>query len=193
MNLKELCTMSDIETELKSSKKAAKSATAEKVVAFDMPKFEIPKFELPKFDVPKFDFAKLPHVEVPAAFREMAEQGVAQAKAGYEKMKTAAEETTDMIEDSYETARAGMVEYNLKAIEAAKTNTDAMFAFAKDFVGVKTFAEAVELQTAFARKHFETMTAQTKDLQAIATKVATESVQPVKDAVSKTVKDLKVA
>ena len=55
---------------------------------FEMPKFEMPKFELPKFEMPKFD---MPNMEVPAAFREMAEKGVAQAKEGYEKMKTAAE------------------------------------------------------------------------------------------------------
>ena len=177
--------MSDIETEVKTAaKKSAKAApAAEKVVAFEMPKFDMPKFEMPKLD-----FAKMPQVEVPPALREMAEKGVAQAKANYEKLKAAAEETTDMIEDSYETARAGMVEYNLKTLEALKTNTDAAFGFARDFAGVKTFAEAVELQTAFMRKQFETMTAQAKDLQAVAQKVATEAAEPVKAAVEKTFK-----
>ena len=41
-------------------------------------------FELPKFDLPKFD---LPKLEVPAAFREIAEKGVAQAKDAYERVK----------------------------------------------------------------------------------------------------------
>ena len=53
--------------------------------------FEMPKFEMPKFDIPK--------VEMPAAFREFAERGVAQAKDTYEKMKAAAEEATDVLED----------------------------------------------------------------------------------------------
>ena len=47
----------------------------------------IPLFELPKFELPK--------MEVPAAFREVAEKGVAQAKEHYEKMKSAAEDATD--------------------------------------------------------------------------------------------------
>jgi phasin len=180
--------MSEAEIEMKPTKKSTKTAAAEKVVPFEMPKFELPKFDMPKFEVPKMDFAKLPQVEVPPVFREMAEKGVEQAKANYEKLKAVAEETTDMIEDTYETARAGLVEYNLKAIDALKANTDATFGFAKDLASVKTFAEAVELQTAFVRKQFEAFTAQAKDLQAVAQKVATETSQPVKEAVSKTFK-----
>lgn len=185
--------MTDIEAKATPKKSAPKAAATEKVVPFEMPKFELPKFEMPKFDMPKMDFGKLPQVEVPAAFREAAEKAVEQAKAGYEKMKTAAEEATDVIEDTYETARAGVVEYNLKTLDALKTNTDAAFAFAKEFASVKTFAEAVELQTAFWRQQFETVTGQAKELQALAGKVATETSQPVKDAVAKTFKDIKAA
>src|SRR5258708_35317602 len=63
---------------------------------FDATKFEMPKFEIPNFDMPKF--------EVPAAFREAAEKGVAQAKEGWEKMKSATEEATEVLEPSYGTA-----------------------------------------------------------------------------------------
>ena len=51
---------------------------------------------MPKFEMPKF--------EVPAAFREFAEKGVAQAKDAYEKVKAAAEEATYLLEDTYTTA-----------------------------------------------------------------------------------------
>src|SRR5215471_5051992 len=67
-----------------TSKSKSKSAPA----AFEMPKFEMPKFELPNFEMPK--------MEIPAAFREIAEKSVSQAKETYEKMKSAAEEATDM-------------------------------------------------------------------------------------------------
>ena len=92
--------------------------------------------------MPKFE---LPTAEVPAALREMAEKSVEQAKAGYAKMKAAAEEATDLLEDTFETARAGAVEYNTKSLEAVKVNTDAAFGFAKEFFAVKTIAEAIEL------------------------------------------------
>ena len=67
--------------------------------AFDAPKFEMPKFEMPKFEVPKF--------EVPTAFREFAEKGIAQAKENYDKVKSAAEQATDVLEDTYSTASKG--------------------------------------------------------------------------------------
>lgn len=169
-------------------KKTAKAAAAAPASFFELPKVEFPAFEMPKFEIPKFD-----GVEFPAAVREMAEKSLEQAKVTYEKVKAAAEETTDMIEDTYETARAGVVEYNLKALEAAKSNTDALYAFTKDMMAVKTFAEIVELQTSFARKSFDTATAQAKDLQEIATKLANDTAKPMKDAVAKVMKDVKAA
>src|SRR5262249_5546708 len=98
----------------------------------------VPLFELPKFEVPKFD---LPKLEVPAAFREIAEKSVAQAKDGYEKVKAATEEATDVLEETYTTAVKGTVDYNLKVIEAARANANATFDFASELVGVKSLSE----------------------------------------------------
>ena len=178
-----------IETTTAAPKKTTKAAPAAAAATTDA-KFAFPKFEMPKFEMPKFE---LPTAEVPAAFREIAEKSVAQAQAGYAKLKAAAEETTDLIEDTYETARAGVLEYNVKVLDAAKTNADSVFGFAREIMSVKSVSEAVELQTAFARKSFEALTAQVKDLQATAQKVATESSQPVKAAAEKAMKEFKVA
>jgi phasin len=142
----------------------------------------IPMFEMPKFDMPK--------MEVPPAFREFAEKGLAQAKDNYEKLKTAAEEATDMLEDTYATATKGASEYNLKVIEAARANTNAAFDFAKELLDVKSLADMVELSTAHARKQFEALTAQSKELAALAQKVATDAAEPVKTGVSKAFKDV---
>src|SRR5580704_18083286 len=106
--------------------------------------FEMPKFEMPKFDIPK--------VEMPAAFREMAERGVAQAKDTYEKMKAAAEEATDALETTYSTATKGASDYGLKVIEAARANTNAAFDFAGEIMAAKTVSEMVELSSTHARK-----------------------------------------
>ena len=53
---------------------------------------------------------------------------------------------------------------------------------------VKSLSEAVELSTAHARKQFDTLTAQSKDLAALAQKVATDTAEPVKEGVSKAFK-----
>ena len=56
----------------------------------------IPGFkpEFPFVDVPKFEKSA---TEATAAFREMAEKSIVQAKDTYAKMKSAAEEATGMI------------------------------------------------------------------------------------------------
>jgi phasin len=140
--------------------------------AFEFPKFEIPNFELPK-------------MEVPAAFREFAEKGATQAKETYEKMKAAAEEATDVLEDTYANAAKGCADYGLKLIEATRVNTNAAFDFYTELMTVKSYSDVIELSTAHARKQFEAVTAQTKDLAALAQKVATETTEPIKDSVSK--------
>jgi phasin len=141
------------------------------------PIFDLPKFELPKFEIPRF--------EVPAAFREFAERGVAQAKDAYEKVKAAAEEATDVLEDTYTTATKGAADYNLKVIEAARANTNAAFDYARELLDVKSLSDVVELSTAHARKQFETLSEQTKELTVLAQKVASESTEPIKSGMTK--------
>ena len=161
--------MSDV-----TSKPKAKAAPA--TFTPEMPKFEIPRFEMPKFEVPK--------MEVPAAFREFAEKSVTQAKDNWEKMKAASEEATDLIEGSYATATKGASDYGLKVIEVSRANTNAAFDFATQLFTVKSLSDAVELTTAHMRKQFDTMSAQSKELTALAQKVTTETVEPIKESVT---------
>ena len=158
---------------------------------FELPAFEMPKFELPKFDMPKFEVPNLADAEIPAALREFAEKAVAQAKASFEKMKVVAEEATDALEDTYEVTRAGVIEYGTKTIDAAKANSDATLGHAKDLLGVKTVAEAIELQTSFVRQQYETLSAQAKELQEMATKLAGEASKPAKEIFEKSLEALK--
>ncbi|MFY9692974.1 MAG: phasin [Xanthobacteraceae bacterium] len=139
--------------------------------------FEIPKFEMPKFEIPK--------VEMPAAFREIAERGVAQCKDTYEKMKAAAEEATDVLETTYSNATKGASDYGLKVIEAARTNTNAAFDFVGELMTAKTLSEVIELSSAHTRKQFETLSEQSKELSALAQKVATETTEPIKSGMNK--------
>ncbi len=158
---------------------------------FEFPKFEMPKFEMPNFEVPNFEMPKLGEAEIPAVLRDFAEKAVAQAKSNFEKIKAVAEEATDALEDSYETARAGVIQYGTKTIDAAKVHSDATLGHAKDLLGVKTFAEAIELQTSFVRQQYETLSAQAKELQEMASKIAGETAKPVKDAFEKSIDALK--
>jgi phasin len=146
----------------------------------EMPKFDIPKFELPKFEVPK--------IEVPAAFRELAERSVAQARDGYERIKAVAEDATDVLEDTYTNASRGATDYALKSIEIARHNSNAAFDFATELLTVRSLSQAVELTSTHARKQLDAFIEQGRELTALAQKVATETTEPFKSGVNKAFK-----
>ena len=139
-------------------------------------------FGLPNSEIPKTDLSKM---EMPTTFRELADKGVAQARNTYENAKAATEEATDLLKDTYKTAAKGATHYNLKVIEIARTNANSAFDYAYELMGVKSPSEFVELSTAHARKQFEAMTAQTKELTELAQKVTTEIAEPLKTGVTK--------
>jgi phasin len=128
--------------------------------------FGPPNYEMPKLDMPK--------MEVPLAFRELADQGVAQVRDTYEKAKTATEQATNQLKEAYTTAAKGATDYNIKVIEIARANTNTAVDNAFELLGVKSLTEFVELSTKHARKQFEVMTAQTRELAELAQKVTTE-------------------
>ena len=150
--------------------------------AIETPKFQTatPSFDMPKFDIPSF--------EVPPAFREFAEKGVSQAKEQYEKMKSVAEEATGVMEDTYASASKGAAEYGQKVIDNARTNSNAAFDLFGALLSAKSYAEAVELSTGYARKQFETLTEQAKELSAVAQKAGTETFEPIKDSFTSVLK-----
>jgi phasin len=155
------------------AKKAVKTATE----SFEKATDSFFKGQFPAFEFPK--------TELPVAYREMAEKGLAQAKQGYERVKVAAEEASELIESTYATAAKGASAYNLKLIEATRANVNAHFDFMSALLSVKSPSEAVELASSHTKKQFETITAQGKELTAIAQKVSTETAEPIKAGLSK--------
>ncbi len=141
---------------------------------------------MPKFDIPKFDIPA--SMEVPAVMREMAEKSVQSARDAYEKLKTSAEETTDLLEDTYSTASKGVAEYNAVALESLRANVNSAFDYFGALIGTKSVSEAVELSTGHLRKQFDVLSAQAKELSTLAQKVATDTAEPIKASVEKTIK-----
>jgi len=163
------------ETTSTATPKSKAKPVAVTASVFEMPKFEMPKFEMPKFEMPK--------MEVPVAFRELAEKGISQAKDNYEKIKSAAEQATDVLEATYTTASSGCSDYGVKLIETARTNSNAAFDLFGELLTAKSYSEVVEKTTAYMRTQFDTMTAQAKELGEHAQKVATETAEPIKESI----------
>jgi hypothetical protein len=76
----------------------------------------------------------------------------------------------------------------LKRSRRRARTPNAAFDFASQLMTVKSLSEMVELSTAHTRKQFEALTAQSKELAAIAQKVATDSAEPVKESFGKVFK-----
>jgi phasin len=134
---------------------------------------ETGKNETPHFEIPK--------MEIPVAFREIAEKGIAQAKENYDKMKSIAEDATDRLENTYATASKGCTDYGLKLIEHSRANSNAAFDLFGDLLTAKSFSEVIELSTAYWRQQFDTATAQVKELSEQAQRIAAETTEPLKE------------
>ena len=119
------------------------------------------------------------------AARDFADKGMEQAKDFYERGRESAEKATEMFETSLSTASKGAQDFSLKAIELARQNANAAFDFAVQMMGVKSFSQAVELQSGFARKQMESLTEQAKELTALAQKSTADSVKPFQELASK--------
>jgi len=123
--------------------------------------------------------------EVPEQMRAFAEKGVSQARDNYAKFKDAAETHNGTMEAVFTSASKGASAYSAKLMEFMKANTTSALDFAQELLSVKSPTEAVELWTTHARKQFETLTAQAKELTELSQKVATETAEPIKASASK--------
>jgi phasin len=135
-------------------------------------------FELSSATMSKFE---MPKIEVPVEFREMTGKGIAHAKDACTKAKLASDEAVDLLKNAYANVAKGATDYNLKVIDVVRTNTRAAFDHINGLLAVKSPSEFVELSTAHMRKQFDTISAQTKGLTALAQKAA----EPIKTGVSK--------
>lgn len=123
--------------------------------------------------------------EVPEQVRAFAEKGVSQARDSYAKFKDVAESNNSAIEAVFTSASKGASEYSAKLMEMMKANSTATLDFAQELLGIKSPSEAVELWTSHAKKQFEAITAQAKELAELTQKVAAETVEPIKANASK--------
>jgi phasin len=105
-----------------------------------------------------------------------------------EKGKAAAEQTARSVEQSYTATVENMRDYSLKMIDMAQANADAVFELARRLASAKAPSDITELWTSYAKKQFETLTEQTKELSALGQKIAGESAEPITRGVNQAFK-----
>jgi hypothetical protein len=112
--------------------------------------------------------------------RAALEESFAEGKKTLDKMSNVATEATSQITNSYATAIKGAQDYNVKAIEFAQANIAAAVDITQKLSAVKSPADFIELSSD-ARKQFEKLAEQTKELAELAQKIALATAQPLKD------------
>ncbi len=129
------------------------------------------------FAMPLLGFAK---IALPGVIGELAEQGVARAQQGSEKIKVASEEMTEALRETYSSNARSATDCGLKVFEIGNANTASAIDFFAHLLGSKSVTDVVTLTVEQARKSFDTASAQNKELWGLAEKLATETGEPIK-------------
>ena len=111
--------------------------------------------------------------------KRFADKSAGITRKSLEKGVAAAEETARSIEQGYSAAAESIRDFNLRLIEMAHANAVATLDFARQISTVKGPSEAIELWSLQARKQFETLADQSKELTALGQKIATSSAEPI--------------
>jgi phasin len=143
-----------------------------------------PKTRAPKATPAEEVTAAISDVTSAQSFSEMFDKSLARAKDAHEKMTTLAENTAEAFEEAFSCANRGSAEYRLKMLQIARANTNAMLDFAQGLFRVKTPAELVDLSSSHARRQFEVLTGQMKELSELTQKVVSETTQPIRNGIT---------
>lgn len=124
-------------------------------------------------------------LQVPETLRSIAESGVAQARAGYARLRDAAETGNEAIEAALETATRGAGTYAERVLALSHANTQAALEFSVALMSAASLPEALELLGGQARSQIETFVAQSKELAELGQQLATDTFAPIRDGASK--------
>jgi phasin len=111
--------------------------------------------------------------------RNLAEAPATYAKDAVERSVMAADGAFSVVEQFHAKAGKGAKDLNIHFIATARENMNAAFDFAQQLMAVTSPSEFFELSAAHARKQFEILNEQIKQLSALIQKAATESAQPL--------------
>ena len=120
--------------------------------------------------------------------RKFADKSAAAANETLAKGKAAAEQSARAVEQSYSATVENMRDYHLKMIDMARANTEAAFEFARQLAITKSPSDVMELWTSHARKQFEKLSEQVKELTALGQKIASKSAEPITRNVNEVLK-----
>src|ERR1700730_321016 len=127
------------------------------------------------FGMPLFGF---PRIALPGVFGVLAEQGVARAQEGCEKIKAASEEMAVALRETYSNNARSATDYGLKVIEISNANTASAIDFFAHLLGSKSPTDVFSLSATQAKKFFDPASPKSKVLGELPQKPAAKTGEP---------------
>ena len=127
----------------------------------------------------------------PETARVFAEKTVAQTREVYDRSKDALEAAVDTMEKSFDAAGQGAVALNRKIIDIAQRNVNSGFDLAKSLAGAKNLSDIAEVQAAYWRKTFATLTSQAEEVRTLSTMVTAAAAEPIKAHVTNGMEEMR--
>ena len=117
---------------------------------------------------------------VPEAVRAIAEKSVAQTREFYDRSNDALDASVATFEKTFDAAGQGAAAFNRKIIDIAQRNVNSGFDLAKSLAGAKNLSDIAEVQAAYWRKTFATLTSQAEEVRALSIMVTAAAAEPIK-------------
>lgn len=126
--------------------------------------------------------------KLPQPLTETLEASINKVADFQQQMRQVTEEATASLGASLKAVSQGVTDLNVKTIETLQASADAQFAFVKALLATKSVSDAITLQNEHLRQQFETLNAAAQDVSNLIQKVSTQSVEPIKSTLAKSLK-----
>jgi len=123
--------------------------------------------------------------EIPQDATAFARKSVDQAQAAFDNATDFAHGGVQVFDAAAGALKANVAEFQLKAMEIAQANTNAMFAHVRKLLSVSQPADILPLNQAFAADQLNAFMRQGAELNQLTTKFAAETAKPMQEGFMK--------
>jgi hypothetical protein len=132
-----------------------------------------------------FSCFEIPNSEATEAFRTATAQWIGQTRGNLEKVFSVTDDMNKVSERVWSAAAKSTAEGAAKMVDAMHQNVVAGFDYAREVMAARSSAEAFEISTAYARKQFEALAGQNRQLWSLSQLMAIGMARPMTDALPK--------
>jgi hypothetical protein len=133
------------------------------------------------------------NAEMPQDAADLARRSVDQAQEVFDKASEFAHGGVQMFDAAAGALKANVAELQMKTMEIAQANTNAVFAHVRNLLSVRDPANFASLTQDFLAAQLQTAVRQASDLNELAMKFASETAKPVQDGLLRSYDDVKKA